>query len=76
MARWRRYFRSPENHGEIQGAPSYLDWKTDDIDITVVESTPATQDSTGAAKIQAAEAVGGRKGRYLLYAGYVIRSME
>ncbi|OJJ94792.1 hypothetical protein ASPACDRAFT_55597 [Aspergillus aculeatus ATCC 16872] len=71
MARWRRYFRSPENHGKIQGSPSYLDWKADDIDITVVESTPATQDSTGAAKIQAAEAVGGRKGRYLLYAGYV-----
>ncbi|PYH86258.1 siderochrome-iron transporter [Aspergillus uvarum CBS 121591] len=69
MARWRRYFRSPENHGGIQASPSYLDWKTDDIDIMVVESTPATQDSTGAAKIQAAEAVGGRKGRYLLYVG-------
>ncbi|THC97961.1 hypothetical protein EYZ11_002531 [Aspergillus tanneri] len=67
---WKSCF-SPSEKDESISSPqpsSVCDEKYADYEINVQESEPAVP-ATGAAKIEAVEAVGGRKGRYLLYAG-------
>jgi hypothetical protein len=66
-AAWTRFFR-PRNNDSIS-TPSMYDEKCDGLEVNVTESSP--RKATGAVKIEAVEAVGGRKGRYLLYIGYV-----
>lgn len=75
MSAWTSCFRpSRENESIASPQPSSIyDEKYRDCEVYVQESDPAVP-ATGAAKIEAVEAVGGRKGRYLLYAGYVISS--
>lgn len=70
MSAWTSCFRpSRENESIASPQPSSIyDEKYTDCEVYVQESDPAVP-ATGAAKIEAVEAVGGRKGRYLLYAG-------
>ena len=73
LSAWMRCFRpSQENESIASPQPSSIyDEKHRDYEVNVQESDSAVP-ATGAAKIEAVEAVGGRKGRYLLYAGYVL----
>ncbi|KAK1148021.1 hypothetical protein N8T08_010654 [Aspergillus melleus] len=70
LSAWMRCFRSSqENESIASPQPSSIyDEKHRDYEVNVQESDSAVP-ATGAAKIEAVEAVGGRKGRYLLYAG-------
>ncbi|XRM46816.1 hypothetical protein ABZX51_009840 [Aspergillus tubingensis] len=69
MAAWSGIFRPSRRPENVPSSFTTGDEKHDTIDVTVHESSAAFPDATGASKIQAAEAVSGRKGRYLLYAG-------
>ncbi|KAE8155296.1 major facilitator superfamily domain-containing protein [Aspergillus avenaceus] len=64
---WTRYFRPPPRSDSIGGPSSMYDEKCAELEVNVTEPSPPK--STGAVKIEAVEAVGGRKGRYLLYIG-------
>lgn len=77
MSAWMSCFR-PSRESESIASPqpsSVCDEKLRDYEVNVQESDPAVP-ATGAAKIEAVEAVGGRKGRYLLYAGYVLTTFD
>ncbi|PYH97613.1 siderochrome-iron transporter [Aspergillus ellipticus CBS 707.79] len=69
MAGGTRFFRPSAAEDAVHPSLTTADEKHANFDITVQESIPVSPDGTGAAKIQAAEAVSGRKGRYLLFAG-------
>lgn len=67
MALWRRFF-APSGDGERSAnSPMVDDEKQAGIEVQVTEGP--VPESSGIAKIEAVEAVGGRKGRYFLYAG-------
>ncbi|GLA37400.1 hypothetical protein AnigIFM63309_004313 [Aspergillus niger] len=70
MAGWSGIFRPSRRPENVPSSFTTDDEKHNTIDVTIHESSAAFPDATGASKIQAAEAVSGRKGRYLLYAGY------
>ncbi|KAI3079275.1 hypothetical protein CBS147343_3609 [Aspergillus niger] len=69
MAGWSGIFRPSRRPENVPTSFTTDDEKHNTIDVTIHESSAAFPDATGASKIQAAEAVSGRKGRYLLYAG-------
>lgn len=71
MAGWSGIFRPSRRPENVPISFTPDDEKHNAVDVTIHESSAAFPDATGASKIQAAEAVSGRKGRYLLYAGYV-----
>ena len=69
LAAWRRVFH-PSGNDDTSSPSSLYNEKCGQLEINVTESSPPK--ATGAIKIEAVEAVGGRKGRYLLYIGYVL----
>lgn len=69
LATWRRFFH-PSGNDDASNPSSLYNEKCGELEINVIESSPP--EATGAVKIEAVEAVGGRKGRYLLYIGYAL----
>ncbi|KAL4894902.1 putative transporter [Aspergillus ambiguus] len=70
MAVWRNFLHRRRDSCEDVSTPSTeYDEKYPDVEITVRESDLPPEKSAGVVKIEAVEAVGGRKGRYFLYAG-------
>ncbi|KOC07791.1 siderochrome-iron transporter [Aspergillus flavus AF70] len=69
LATWRRFFH-PSGNDDASNPSSLFNEKCGELEISVTESSPPK--ATGAVKIEAVEAVGGRKGRYLLYIGLVL----
>lgn len=67
MALWRRFFVSQRGEERPANSPMEYDEKQVGIEVEVAEEP--VPEASGIAKIEAVEAVGGRKGRYFLYAG-------
>lgn len=68
MAFWRRFF-APQGDEERSVVNSPVEYDEKQVGIEVEVTEEPVPEASGIAKIEAVEAVGGRKGRYFLYAG-------
>ncbi|PKY01151.1 putative transporter [Aspergillus campestris IBT 28561] len=73
MALWRRFFVPKRDEERSANSPMEYDEKQVGIEVEVAEEP--VPEASGIAKIEAVEAVGGRKGRYFLYAGLAMIMM-